>query len=130
VATGKVLLAHEADALLARYVNALPAFTPRTITDGAAFLAALAAIRVKGYGVNLGEWRDSVRGVAAPIRNALDAVVAAVGVSGPADRLTQRRIAELAPHVMATAEQISAALGHRPAGGRERASTQAEFLEA
>lgn len=118
VATGKVLLAFHPDP--AQFVRTydLPAFTPRTVTDRVALLQVLATIRTKGFGVNLGEWREMVRGAAAPIRNPLGTVVAAVGISGPSERLTQRRIAELVPQVVDTASRISAALGYRDRPGR------------
>ncbi len=120
VATGKVLLAHLPEPARAAHAAGLEAYTPRTITDPAALLQALAVIRAKGFGVNLGEWRETVRGAAAPIRNSLGTVVAAVGISGPSERLTQKRIGELVPHVVEAATRISAALGYRPHPERRR----------
>lgn len=124
VATGKVLLAHLPASQQAAHAVGLEAYTPRTITDSAELLQALAVIRAKGFGVNLGEWRETVRGVAAPIRNAMGTVLAAVGVSGPSERLTQKRIGELVPHVIEAADRISAALGyHKHTEQRPRAES-------
>ena len=122
VATGKVLLAFLPEALRESYATGLHAYTPRTITDGPALLQALAAVRDKGFSLNLGEWRETVRGAAAPIRNSLGNVVAAVGISGPSEHLTQKRLGELVPHVVQAADRLSAALGFpgqtNDAGGR------------
>jgi DNA-binding IclR family transcriptional regulator len=45
------------------------------------------AIRRQGYAVNRGEWRESVGGCAAPIFDPAGGVIAAIGVSGPIERL-------------------------------------------
>lgn len=47
----------------------------------------MARVRQHGYAVNRGEWRESVGGVGAPIRDPGGRVVAAIGVSGPIGRL-------------------------------------------
>jgi hypothetical protein len=44
------------------------------------------------------------------------AVVAALSVSGPDNRLTPARAADVARHCVAQASALSAVLGHRPAG--------------
>lgn len=114
VATGKALLAFIGDAAAHKGSDHFPSFTPRTITTRGAFEASCADIRAKGYAVNWGEWREQVRGVAAPVRDAYGSIVAAVGISGPADRLTRNRITEATPHVVESAERISRALGYGP----------------
>ncbi|MFX7820791.1 IclR family transcriptional regulator C-terminal domain-containing protein, partial [Acinetobacter baumannii] len=68
--------------------------------------------RVQGFAVNKGEWRDSVCGLAAPIRDASGSVIAAVGISGPAERLKPKRLKELVAPVVEAAAVISASLGH------------------
>jgi DNA-binding IclR family transcriptional regulator len=116
VATGKALLAFIDDAAAHKGSADFPLFTPRTITTRQAFEASCADIRAKGYAINWGEWREQVRGVAAPVRDAYGSIVAAVGISGPADRLTHSRIIDAAPHVVETAMRISKALGYGPKG--------------
>jgi IclR family KDG regulon transcriptional repressor len=54
-----------------------------------------------------------VRGIASPIRDDSGNSVAAVGVSGPAQRLTKNRLRALAVHVNAAAAAISLRLGDR-----------------
>lgn len=49
--------------------------------------------------------------IAAPIRDATGAVIAAVGVAGPSQRITTRRLKTLAPKVIDTADAVSRRLG-------------------
>lgn len=113
VATGKALLAFAAPAIFDDLPRKLIVHTPRTLTSRDALERELSRIRETGYAVNRGEWRDSVGGIAAPIFGPANALAAAVGISGPAERLTATRLREFAPHVVATAKAISQALGAR-----------------
>jgi len=112
VATGKAMLAF--NTATSKGEGDFPSHTSRTITSREAFEASCLDIRTKGYAINWGEWREQVRGLAAPVYDAYGSVVAAVGISGPADRLTRNRIVEAVPHVVSCAERISKALGYRP----------------
>lgn len=111
VATGKVLLAYSGREPAYGPDGSLPGFTPRTLTRREDLAAALAEVRTRGYSINWGEWREQVRGVAAPIRDARGMVVAAIGLSGPAERFGKARLGEMIPLVLATADRISAHLG-------------------
>jgi len=112
VATGKALLAHTRDEVVARLGEELGRYTPRTITDLETLRTELRRVREVGYAVNRGEWRESVGGLAAPIFGVNRAVVAAIGLSGPTDRLNARRVREWAPLVVAAAGAISRDLGY------------------
>lgn len=91
VATGKALLSHQSAWVVEQVVAAgLKAHTPATITSPEALLAELEAIREQGYAVNNGEYRAEVGGLAVPIRSPLGDVIAALGFSGPADRIRER----------------------------------------
>ena len=79
-----------------------------------AFLEELKQIRERGYSINKGEWRRSVRGVAAPIFDHCGRAVAAIGISGPAHRLSLELLEELAPTVKSAAAEISSQLGYLP----------------
>ena len=120
VATGKVLLAYQPKEMIEQICQSLPRYTARTITDPRALQKELDSIRKLGYGVNVGEWRESVCGVAAPIRDWSGAVVGAVGISGPAERLKPNKLDRLAPVVMACAAQISGELNYRPTASPPR----------
>jgi len=123
VATGKVLLAYLPDDV-ARVVfgNPLVRYTPRTIATAAALRKEIEAIRRDGYGINTGEWREGVCGVAAPVRDFSGKVVAAVGISGPEQRF-QGNYAALSKPVIACAGHISHALGYN-AGGASPSETE------
>ena len=113
VATGKALLAYlPFDAQDKVLKGPLEKYTPNTITSARALRKELETIRRMGYSVNRGEWRESVCGIAAPIRDASGEVVAAVGISGPAERFKPDVFPRVAPRVILCANQISAELGN------------------
>lgn len=112
VATGKALLAAQPANYLDAHPGELARHTPVTITDHALLRSELAKAARLGYAVNRGEWREGVGGVAATVFNGLERPVAALGISGPLDRLTAARMKEFAPRVMDAAAQISRALGY------------------
>jgi DNA-binding IclR family transcriptional regulator len=111
VATGKALLAHAPDSVLEEVIAALKKHTARTITDPEALRKELRKVRESGYAINRGEWREGVGGLAAPIRDPQRGAVAAVGISGPIERLNANRLRELAPLVVKAAREASRALG-------------------
>jgi DNA-binding IclR family transcriptional regulator len=113
---GKAALAFQPEATVERIIRlGLPAYTRNTITDPQALREELAAIRGRGYALDLGEVETTIHCVAAPIRNASGKVIAAISVSGNARRLPDERLHELAPLVMKHAGLISARLGYSPA---------------
>jgi IclR family transcriptional regulator, KDG regulon repressor len=112
VATGKALLAAGGEECVARLGRPLARYTPATIVDPAALKAELARAARLGYAMNRGEWRDGVGGVAAPVFNGFARPVAAIGISGPLDRLTLARMKAMAPAVMDSAAALSRELGY------------------
>jgi DNA-binding IclR family transcriptional regulator len=127
VATGKALLAFQPDSYLDRYDAALRAFTPLTLPDPAALRAftpltlpdpaalrqELAEVRRQGFALNRGEWRDSVCGVAAPVFGVGGRAVAAIGLSGPASRMTADRLEDFAGKITAAARELTQKMGGR-----------------
>lgn len=111
VATGKALLAHEPESGLAQVMRHAVKFSPRTLTTLDALARDLARVRRLGYAMNRGEWRESVCGLAAPIFDASGRPVAAVGISGPIQRLTPGALRKFAPVVVDAARAISRELG-------------------
>lgn len=93
VSTGKVLLAHQGEMTLRRWLEAgrLPSFTPNTVTDPERLLEELRQVRAQGYAVSMEELEEGIAGVAAPIFARGWVVAAAVSVGGPAARFTQHR---------------------------------------
>jgi DNA-binding IclR family transcriptional regulator len=111
VATGKALLAHQPASAVARIAENMERFTSRSLKNAEELSQDLARVRQLGYAVNRGEWREGVCGIAAPIRDSSKAVIAAVGLSGPAVRMNAGVMRDLAPIVMQTAAAISRSLG-------------------
>ncbi len=110
---GKAALAYQPEPTINRIIRlGLPAYTHNTITDSQDLRAEFAAIRARGYSLDLGEVEANVHCVAAPIRNTSGKVIAAISVSGPAKRLPDDRLHGLAPLVIKHAELISARLGY------------------
>lgn len=113
-AVGKSMLAHlpreEVEEVLARH--GLPARTSNTITDKERLFQELERVRQQGYAVDDVENEEGIRCVGAPIFDHQGKVVAALSISGPAFRLTEERIQELAPHVKEAALAISRQLGY------------------
>jgi DNA-binding IclR family transcriptional regulator len=130
VATGKAMLAYQPQGYLERYEHALAAHTAATITSLDALREELAMVVHAGYAINRGEWRDSVGGVAAAIFNGMGEVVAALGISGPLERLSKKRMEEMAPLVKQQAAALSQAMGYRARAGSGRGVAPAVAVTA
>jgi DNA-binding IclR family transcriptional regulator len=111
VSSGKTLLAFQEPDVIERVCSDLKRFTDQTIQTPVELTAQLAEIRNAGYAFNRGEWTEHIRGVAAPIWNATGNVIAAVGISAPAERMPIKALQHLAPKVMECGRDISCALG-------------------
>lgn len=118
VATGKALLAFAGAGVFDQVAQELRRHTPNTITDATELRAELRRVVETGYAVNRGEWREGVCGVAAPIRDARGEVIAAIGISGPIERLKVRAVKQFALPVVEIAAAISTRLGWNAAAGR------------
>jgi len=120
--SGKVLLAWlplEERAAIVRE-RGLPAHTPNTITDPDRLEAELAGVRQRGWAANLDESELGASSVAAPIRDAGGAVVAAIACVAPSTRLTRETMRRYAAETLSAAARISARLGYRGEGGALR----------
>lgn len=122
VATGKAILAFMPPEQIANLEGQLKRHTDTTITDMGALQKELAQIRRQGFAEYQAEWRDGVNGIAAPIRDMSGAVVAAVGIAGPATRLTPETFPRLAPLIVDAAAAISRQLGYHPASMARQAN--------
>lgn len=109
-ASGKALLAWQPGDTVRAVAAEIRRLTRATVADHAALVKDLASVRNAGYAINLGEFRDNVAGLAAPIAARGGEVIAAVGISGPLERLRPRKIKALAPAVVQAAEAIARAM--------------------
>ena len=117
-AMGRVLLAALPPAARDHFLAqaTLGARTGRTLTDAAALEVVLAEVAASGYAVVDQELEDGLISVAAPIRDAAGAVVAAINVSANALRADLATLERMVlPHLLQTAAQIEDGL--RAAGG-------------
>ena len=113
-AMGKVLLAfmgedsrHE---ILGRIT--LTRVTNATITDRAELDEQIRQARLNGFSVSRGEQAEGVAAVSAPVFGANGHLTAALSVLGPAHRLSEATVDQIAPLVRRAAREISASLGH------------------
>lgn len=122
---GKVLLAYLHPSEVKRIIatKGLARYTRHTITDPRQLEAELAKIREMGYAVDNEEIMDSLRCVAAPIRDHNGKVCAAVSVSGPVARLEGEKFRLAVEQVVCTAAEISAGLGYRSTMGSDISGT-------
>ncbi len=112
---GKALLAFQRCEVIEQVISAgLKVYTATTIFAPEALREELARIRERGYAIDDSEHQVWVRCVAAPVRNSSGHVFASVSVTGPADRMTDTKIASLAPLVVQTANAISRQIGYQP----------------
>jgi DNA-binding IclR family transcriptional regulator len=70
----------------------------------------LLEVRRRGWAQSVGEREPGVASVSAPVRDASGAVVAAVSVSGPIDRMGRRPGARWAADLLAAADALQARL--------------------
>jgi DNA-binding IclR family transcriptional regulator len=73
---------------------------------------------INGYALDLEENEDRIRCVAAPVRDATNAIVGAISVSSAAQYMNDARMQTLAEEVRNTARMISSDLGWRGEGQR------------
>lgn len=112
-APGKVLLAYSDTDYIEEYLShQLEKRTKNTITERAALLSELEAIRRKGYATDREEFGNGISCVAAPVFNYTGKVIGTVGcsaytVNGDSDTVIKR----LNQPVLSSAEKLSVRLG-------------------
>jgi DNA-binding IclR family transcriptional regulator len=87
-------------------------FTASTLTSARAVRRDVAEIRERGYAIDRGEFEQTLGCCAAAVFDHRGIPIAAISVSGPAERVLPR-IDHLGPLVAATARAISEHLGYR-----------------
>lgn len=109
---GRVLLAHAPQASAQVLATAeLTARTERTLTSRPRLKAALARAHAQGYAVVDQELEAGLRSIAVPVVNAAGQVVAAMNVSGQANRVTLEQLRKkFLPVLEAAARELGAQL--------------------
>ncbi len=113
-ATGKVFLAFSAvdqAELILQHLK-LEKMTPNTIIDKERLNKILQKVRSSGCAVDMEEWTMGLRCVAAPILDYYGKIQGTLSVSGPAERMSEKRIKEeIVPSVVKCATEASRKMG-------------------
>jgi IclR family transcriptional regulator, pca regulon regulatory protein len=115
-AMGKMLLAHLPDSQLRDTLAEIkPAkHGPNTITSKKKLKDELEEIRDAGFSVDDEEFAAGLYAIAAPVRNEARDVVAAVNLAAPSSMIALEELVDaLGPHLVTTADRVSARLGYR-----------------
>jgi IclR family KDG regulon transcriptional repressor len=111
---GRAIVAFGSTELMNKVLSSpLTARTPETQTDPTKLVKMFAEVRAHGYAIDDEESEQGMRGISAPLRDITGQVVAAIGIGGPSQRLTLKKLRGLAPVLLSTAEAISTQLGYR-----------------
>jgi hypothetical protein len=110
---GKLLLSRFSDTEALRRVGSMTAFTPHTISDHDALLAALHRIEANGYAVEDGEYRIGLRSVSAPVYDRSRNMAYAIGVVGFFRRVASEEFAAVIEATQAAGRALSQALGYQ-----------------
>jgi DNA-binding IclR family transcriptional regulator len=114
-AVGKAMLAFQPEELVDEIIErqGMKACTRNTITSRSRLNAELQLVRELGYALDNEESTEGIKCLAAPIRDFTGEVIAAIGISGMASRLSEDRIPRLADAVSRAATELSRRLGWR-----------------
>ena len=114
-AAGKALVAFESEEeLQKRFAGEIPRYTKGTKVRSEELMKDFATVRDLGYATDCEEFEDGLRCIGAPVRDYTRKVVGAISVSGPANRLSDDKIAQVVGHeVERAARSLSARLGYR-----------------
>ena len=112
-ASGKAMLAYWNSGELNDFLDsaALAAHTSFSITKPSALVKQLTEIRERGFAVDDQEHTKGVRCVAAPIFDSNEAPRAALSISGPIERLTDKRLTKLGATLVLAARQMTVDIG-------------------
>lgn len=114
-AVGKVLLAAQPEEYVRQVLDlGLKAYTPKTIVKREELLETLAGVAQHDYATDDEESETGLRAIASPVRNHTGAVIAAVGLAAPVQRMNKKVMQTCVPSVIATASAVSARLGFVP----------------
>lgn len=111
---GKVFLASMSEKDLNEYLSGivLKPRTPKTITDINELKNQLKIITKEGIAYDNEEHEMGLSMIAAPVYDWDQNVAAAIGILGPATRISRQRMIEISPMIKQCAQKISNALGY------------------
>jgi IclR family KDG regulon transcriptional repressor len=111
-ASGKLLLAHQDEEEIARYITQpLKAYTNKTICSSEELWNELILIRKRGYSISHGEYREMISSVAMPIFNDDDDVIASLSVTKPTHLMQSLQIKQIVEQMRVFSRLISEQMG-------------------
>jgi IclR family pca regulon transcriptional regulator len=113
---GKLLLANVPESDRRELIAAIKVTKrgPNTITSKRALRAELEEVQAAGFAVNDQELAPELYTIAAPVRNEAREVVAAINLAAHSSIISLEEMVDaLGPHLVSTADRISARLGYR-----------------
>ena len=81
---------------------------PKTIAE---VMDAVRQARPRGYAIAMETFTTGLNSVAAPVRGANEPAIGAISIGGPAERMSEARLHELAPPLLEAAAELAAARG-------------------
>ncbi|MEH7120842.1 IclR family transcriptional regulator [Neobacillus vireti] len=110
---GLALLAFQDEKTINKYLEkGLYAYTPFTITDGDELKNYLSEVKKNGYVISKDHFYEGFVGIAAPIRNYSEHVVASLSVIGPTSRITEDKYPFFVTTIMEASKKISSLMGY------------------
>ncbi len=104
--SGIALVMNHSDEHIKNMLDELPGLTPERSKQ---ILETIEQARVRGYAVSDGSFEPDLMGIAAPVRDYHERIVAAINISGPTFRI-KPEVQTIAAYVSAAANKLSAAL--------------------
>jgi len=113
---GKAILSQLPEAEVRGIVSrvGMPAPTQHTITDVEVLLADMEQTRARGYSIDNEEHEPLTYCIGAPVLNQRGQVIGSLSVSSSRPSLLQEQLADMAAHVMYTAQEASRRMGYVP----------------
>lgn len=110
---GLALLAFQDEKTINKYLERdLYAYTPSTITDGDELKNYLLDVKKNEYAISKDHFYEGFVGIAAPIRDYTENVVASLSVIGPTSRITEAQYPVFIKTIMEASKEISSLLGY------------------
>jgi len=108
-ASGKAILAFSSDGIVQQIIDqGLEKHTDYTLDSPEKLIKNFDLIREQGFSLSLQEFEDGINAIAVPIMNQNNQPIASIAVAGPSYRLSEERMLEIAPEILASVREISA----------------------
>lgn len=112
-ASNKVLLAFQDDEYIDQVIKrGLKQITEFTTTDPIKLKESLAEIREQGYAYTVGEFNREVTGIAIPLFNSSNKVIASLTAAGPTYRISEEKVPYILKELVKARQEIQPIIEH------------------